>query len=166
MRKIEYDFLRWTSFPSSLKIVNDEPEKRWLWYRTPVHEIDVKGGELVSITFDMRGENVSSGTPSHVVVNWFDGTRWSRLLSSGHGRSGTFDWETFPNSRGLPSNVQKIRWGIAGGVGITWFDNFKLYLNGELIYKNTFDNWLPYIIGGGIVTVAGVAGVTKLVKIW
>ena len=149
VRKIEYDFLTWTSFPSSIKLLNDEPTGfvglRILW------DYPVKGGETVKVEAMVKGENLSD---SHMYIRWWDGRNW-RDAGVEWLPKGTFDWRKFTMTRTIGTPARLLRISIAGGrglagkLGITWVDDVKVWINGELIYANDFSCWNPYI-GAGI----------------
>jgi len=37
-----------------------------------------------------------------------------------------------------------------------WFDDLKIYVNGEQVLQDNFSNWTPYLVGGTLI--GGVAG--------
>jgi len=160
--------MTFTSWPSSLKIVN--PHERTLWIGRLYEKLLVTPNVPVSVKINVKQENVTEAR-SELTFDGWNGDTWQRIDSL-FIPGGTFDWTQCTKEVILPSNVTTIRSNLGSGGGTqefpakTWFDDLIIYQNGELIYENTFDNWLPYIIGGGIITVAGVAGVTKLMKIW
>ncbi|RLJ01576.1 MAG: hypothetical protein DRP08_05350, partial [Candidatus Aenigmatarchaeota archaeon] len=94
MRKTEYDFLTWTSFPSSLKIINDEP--RWLFYPCDVVQVDptlpysctvkVKQLNVRKVREDLWGSGIR-------IMVW-DGKEW-KSRGGVEFPLGTWDWSTF-----------------------------------------------------------------------
>jgi len=167
LRKWEYDFLVWKSFPSSLKIISNEPRTP-LW-APPSQSFPVNEGDVIGIEVAVKQQNVlDPNFPSIAgITGWRPAEEKWRMFKDVAGRLSHLYLPT------IPLGITAIRFHQVGGpgipekVGITWFDDLKIYQNGELIYENTFDNWLPYIIGGGVLGIVGVAGATtKLMKIW
>jgi len=166
---ISYDFLTWKSFPSSLKIRKGPTGmERWDTGRM----IAVNPGDVVTYEVKVKGTNV--GRFSFMQV--YPKEPWKfkhQFINLPHG---IYEWTmisqtTLPAGTDVesPIGIQLVAGNAYDGVNDVevWFDDLKVYVNDRLVYENTFDNWLPYIIGGGgIVTVVGVAGVTKLMKIW
>jgi len=167
VRRVEYEFLDWVSFPSCIKAINDEVGS--FAGINIIREYPVSGGETIRLECMVKGQNISN---SHVAIAYWDGTRWVRPRGVDYLPKGSFDWLKFLTERTLGPDAQMINvtvwggWGLTSEPAVTKLDDAKVYLNGELIYKNTFDNWLPYIVGGITVTAAGVAGVTKYMKVW
>ena len=58
--------------------------------------------------------------------------------------TGTADWDTYSGETIVPSGAETISCNLWGGFGtpekegITWFDDLKIYQDGELIYENYF----------------------------
>lgn len=166
MRKPEYDFLNWTSFPSSGKVFTDEARyDAWAtWGVSPV--IPVTPGRTLKAEVMVKQQNVMYSR-SHVHMVGYDGKTWRVMPSIPPVETpipvGTFDWKKFLLEETIPSDIIAIRVDPAGGAGspeapgITWFDNLKIYQDDVLIYSNDFTNWNPYI-GAGIGTpIGGVA---------
>jgi len=160
LRKIEYDFLTWTSFPSSIKLINDEPE-RAAWTKF-YNAISVRPGFTLRVQIMAKQENVQYYVGG-LAVEGFDGKEWTRILRTKL-PLGTFDWSIHSQEITVPANVVAIRLNMAGGAGepgrpgITWFDDLKIYQDNVLIYANDFSNWNPYIGAGAGGVVGGVGG--------
>jgi len=99
-RKAEYDFLTWTSFPSSLKIVNDDLERGLVGFTTPT--LPVTPGTF-RIEVQVKQENVTPVAPPHVGRSavfciWYDGEKWHPWEVAFEKREipgGTFNWTKF-----------------------------------------------------------------------
>lgn len=164
MRKVEYDFLVWTSFPSSLKMVNDEAKAHPIFPYEPVRELSVKPGAKVTVTVNVKFQNTRYGD-THVAVDGFTATRERRRLITKRVDSGrgTLDWKPVNFSFDVPGDVVMVTpifWAGAGNSenpGVSWFDDFKIYQDGKLIYANDFNNWNP-IIGTGVGASVGGIG--------
>jgi hypothetical protein len=158
---VEYDFLTWTSFPSSVKLVNDEPEKAtWLLV---FDFLSVKPG--ASIRAEMKAKQEKVLYPKYVsgfAVDGWDGKEWKRIARLAL-PLGNFDWSEQRLDLVVPSGIMAIRGALAGGAGssegvpgFTWFDDLKIYQDDVLIYANDFSNWNPYIgagLGGALTAV-------------
>jgi len=155
MKKAEYDFLTWTSFPSSLRFYNDEREG-WAWREWILITLPKRGGTL-RLEVNVKQENVLY-TRSHIPFSLFDGEKWLPVgtIPTLDFPTGTFNWQTFKYEHALPPATAAIRILPSGGAGspeapgITWFDDLRIYQDGKLIYENKFSNWLPYQIAGAI----------------
>jgi len=161
---VEYDFLTWTSFPSSLKLVNDTTTIEYVWYKV-AEGIPVKPGGKV--TLECMGKQVGhfekekiTGVRLDLMINgkWDPaGFMWLAFPQ------GTFDWKkiSYPVSpKAVPegATVMMVRLYAKGVKGdVAWFDDLKIYQDGVLIYSNSFDNWKPYL-GAGLGAVAGGVG--------
>jgi len=173
----EYDFLHWTSFPSSRKIINYKTDEQIWW--TVVDKLPVEPGKYLTVVVNVKGQNI--GTPaacrSHIAIDCYNENyelfKIPRAMIL-YVPPRTTDWTQLKETVIVPNGAVAILVTTIAGTAqspdlpnISWYDDLKIYQNGELIYENTFDNWLPCIIGGGITTVVvGVAGVTKLMKVW
>jgi len=159
VRAIEYDFLTWTSFPSSLKIVNDVLNS-WHWYSEVGRGTPVKPGGKLKVSVKAKLQNVVSNE-SHVAVDGWNGSSWVRLMDLGV-KTGTIDWAEWNGETTVPAGIQYIRCNLAAGggtpEGITWYDDLKIYQDGALIYANDFSNWNPIIGAGAGAAVGAVAG--------
>jgi len=170
MRRTEYDFLTWQSFPSSAKLIRDESGWTfWPWIKT----IPVSPGVTVKASFKAKQQNVVS-TPSHVKFEGWDGSRWvdgfGAPLKTPRGLPfGSFDWTDFTglHEQTIPPGFSAMRVTVVGGGGtpeapsITWFDDLRIYQDDVLIYAGDFSNWAPIIIPAQIIT--GVAMI-KFIK--
>jgi len=162
-----YDFLAWTSFPSSRKMVNETEEQIW-WEaegRPPVEP-----GRTLTVTVNGRGKDlimhpVTRLGPSHIAVDGLNavGEKVARLITLNF-PIGTFDWRGFKATATVSSDVVTLRINTIAGPGlperpsVTWFDDLKIYMDDVLIYQDDFGNWNPYI-GAGLGGVGGaIAG--------
>jgi hypothetical protein len=77
VRKTEYDFLTWVSFPSSIKMVCDEAAFAGA-LALPDHP--VKGGSKITLKLKLKGENIKAPpNNSHVVFATYDGAKWVEI---------------------------------------------------------------------------------------
>jgi len=161
VRKCEYDFLTWTSFPSSIKLINDEPER---WVNTPKSPpIKVTPRATIRLEVNAKAENMQF--ESGVCVDGWNGREWVRVAPLWRVLllpTGTYDWFKATKEFTIPSGITSIRvwlagtWGTPGIPGITWFDDLKIYMDDKLIYADDFSNWNPYL-GAGFGALAGLA---------
>jgi len=159
MRKAEYDFLTWKSFPSSAKLINDEgPGKYAFWYEYTPEALPVKPGARLKIEVWVKQENVIYGnypTFQEVSLRGFDGSRW-KFIGRVEIPLGTFDWRKLTSEIKVPEDVYAVRWmpyigsGTKTKPGVAWFDDLRIYQDGVLVYEDKFSNWLPYQIAGAI----------------
>jgi hypothetical protein len=152
-RRVEYDFLTWVSFPSSIKLFNPTVELPNVWV-TLFETLAVKPGSKLTVSVWQKVKDVTHEF-SYVLIEGFDGSKWSWLTGvppSGAGGVGTIDWRKYERSITIPSNIVAIRCKLMGAGGlpaITWYDDLKIYQDDVLIYSNDFNNWNP-IIGAGL----------------
>ena len=173
MKEKKHDFLTWKSFPSSAKLTNDEI-KGWAWWGYVYENLSVEPGAVLSIRVKAKQKDVTHHV-SHIPIDGFDGIEWRRMASL-HLPLGTFDWKEHRRDIVVPPSIIAIRSSPAGGAGseelpgITWYDDLKVYQDGDLIFSEDFTNWnsyIPYLIVGGIVSViVGLIGATKALKMW
>jgi len=167
LRNVEYDFLAWTSFPSSLKAVNDGVERRMAGKN--IVDLVVSPGAEIKAVIKAKQQNVL-GPPAPLsrlslvvseagVPPWSDITPKELMFPSG-----TFDWTEFQGVVTVPSGIRILRvvcnggWGTETILGITWFDDLEIYQDDVLIFHEDFSNWNPYI-GAGLGGVGGaIAG--------
>lgn len=163
---IEYDLLRWVSWPSSLRIIN--PERECLRYS--YQNVEVTPGKRLHV--EVMGKKGTSPMGACISINWWDGERWVDLVPDKGipGRifpEGVFDWTLFDFYYvDVPQGTRLIRVQPVGGGGsaekpsVTWFDDLKIYQEGieKPIYKNYFSNWNPYLGAGVGSVVGGLAG--------
>jgi len=141
MRKAEYDFLTWTSFPSSAKLFNDEG-KAWAWWGYVYFGLKVAPGSSLSLRVKAKQENVLY-SHSHIPIGGYDGKEWRRIGALSL-PLGTFDWTEHRRDLTVPNDIIAIASSPAGGAGspdkpgITWFDDLKIYQDDKLIYDNYF----------------------------
>jgi len=158
LRKKEYDFLTWTSFPSSAKLTNDEGGD-WAWWGWIFTNLAVTPGAKLLVKFKAKQQDVLYSV-SHIPVDGYNGKEWRRLWSVSV-PLGTLGWSEYSAEITVPSDVIAIRSSPAGGAGskekpgVTWFDDVEVYLDGKLIFKEGFSNWNPYL---GAVAGAAVGG--------
>jgi len=169
--RMEVDFLTWTSFPSSRRIVNPTTGNAWNVFLGEAEIIvSVKPGSTLRLECNIKragaagGDTVNYGAAVNVLRRvpvtpstprgWF--TMFNILTPPD-----AFDWTKFTAEGKVPSdvNVVAIEYACArakteGGENVAWFDDLKLYQDGVLIYSNDFGNWNPYIGAG----VGGAAG--------
>ena len=164
----EYDFLTWTSFPSSRKMTNETDQQIW-W--EAVGKLVVQPGKKLTVTIKGKGEHLiihpitQLGT-SHIAVDGVDVAGALRRLFNIVFPVGTFDWTEFKENVTISSDVIALRVTTIAGPGlvaqpsVTWFDDLKIYQDDVLIYADDFSNWAPIIIPAQIVT--GVAMIKYL----
>jgi len=162
--KKEYGFLTWTSFPSSLKLFNDEPGEV---YRVDLFTLPVTPGSTLKVEINAKKKNVRFRN-SGLVFEAFNG-RWHYIPSASITVGvGTLDWLKYAGEPWtVPENFTEIRIALTGGSGspeapgITWFDDLKIYKDDKLIYDNYFTAFRP----GKIVPVM-VTPPEVLVRAW
>jgi len=149
MRKAEYDFLSWTSFPSSGKILNDTRASWAYFFDGYTPNLAVTPGSTVTIRVNAKQENVMYMAGGIAVHRYDRATGEWKLLTVLKLPLGSFDWQTFEHIFKVPSNVTVIRCriraggsGVSTSPGITWFDDLKIYMDDKLIYMNKFSNCL------------------------
>jgi len=157
VQKVEYDFLDFISFPSSLKIRNSALTRtgRLLQLTFPV-----KPGDKVVVKVMAKQENVSPQSRNSLIdFNMLINGEWRYWMGLGL-PAGSFGWSPFEITGVAPAGITRFMlrgvWG--GGSGddarpaVTHFDDLKIYHNDKLIYENKFSNWLPYQIAGAVIT--------------
>jgi hypothetical protein len=162
--KTEYDFLTWTSFPSSGKIINELVSDwvNWQWPPESWPLVAVTPGSVLKVVYNVKQQGVTGRALSHFSVDGWNGSNWRRLANVPPEwlPPGTWDWRHVEHSFTVPTDVTLIRFNPAGGdgtpgaPGITWWDDLKIFQDGKLIYVNGFDNWNPYVGAGlgGVLT--------------
>jgi len=171
LRTKEYDFRNWKSFPSSLKLQSDLPD--W-WFSPVIAEIKVTpGSELTSRIF-ARQENVTTVRSSGVAIHGWDGIKETYIAADivvPHGDHP--EWIPLERTVTIPPEITALR--IKPWIGSTlgpeapgtiWYDDLEVYQNGELIYKNKFSNWKPYITGLGAVVGGTIGFVLPVTGAW
>jgi hypothetical protein len=163
MPKLEFDFLSYTSFPSSVKYVNDTPGS-WYWPPIVATNIPVTPGKKLRIEFKAKGTNIQpTGVDKVGCFLWvqaYDGKEWkeiSRVPKFPH-MLGTFNWAAFSGELTVPAGALLVRLGlgIASGTATQpsafWLDDLKVFQDNALIYANDFNNWNPYVgaVVGGV----------------
>jgi len=149
VRKVEYDFITWTSFPSSLKLFSDE-------YRPPppapmaglnITDIIVTPGKNIRVVAKAKQQNVLEPRSRITLYVSKDGRPpWTDLVRDVRLQlpSGTFDWRDYSFTVTIPAGLPYMRVVANGGPGtpeapgITWFDDLKIYQDDKLIYDNYF----------------------------
>jgi len=156
MRRREYDYLDFVSFPSSLRFFNNDPEKTWIGWATD--PISVKSGVPITV----RGWVKLKHGYAVVAVHQFKDGKWQHL-DYVYGRHGTSDWIQYEKTISVPSDIFEIRvtqstmgYGDPQNPTIIKFDDLQVWQEGKLIYENKFSNWLPYQIAGAVITVIPV----------
>jgi len=158
--KESFDFLRWTSFPSSLRADNDEGVNVTFRRR---QFIPIKAPATIRVEGNIKVENGSIEEPAWIaIVGWDAAGR--EIRETWFHTSGVVskNWVKMETSKDMPAGIANIELrmvcagsGVKGKVAITWFDDLKIYANGKLIYANDFSNWNPYI-GAGLGGLSGV----------
>ncbi len=160
-----HDFMNYTSFPSSLKLVNDAKGPDYVW-ATIASDIPVLGGSKITAEVKLK-RNVSAIPTSPYAGIRIDTKRpiptspdhipYSFLLDAG---PGSYDWTKVQNEKTIPAdaNLLLVRIYAKGYKGDTlWLDDLKIYQDDLLIYSNNFSNWWPDIIGVPVAVVGAVA---------
>jgi len=164
LKKTEFDFLTWTSFPSSAKLLSDEVEDYVRW--PPIPHLWVTPGAKIKITLKAKREGTTPARlPSHMTLIGINERGEMRHLFPPFIRlpETPFDWRLFTREETLPTDIVMIGGQCAGGVGITWFDDLRIFMDNKLIYADDFSNWNPYI-GAGALGVASGIGAHQLTK--
>jgi len=141
-----YDFLQWTSFPSSLRVSNDEGIN--IRFRSRQF-IPVKTPATIRIEGNIKVENGSITEPAWIaVVGWNAAGR--EVARFGTGGTVSQNWVKMEASRDMPTGIANIELrmvcagsGTKGKVATTWFDDLKIYQDDELIYDNYFTALRP-----------------------
>ena len=158
----EYDFLVWTSFPSSIKFWDIRAKVGIAVWSDWTPAIAVAPGNLVKVQVNCKQENVLYSTSRAETWGWVEAEkRWRKVfgLWVDIPRGTIPKFKTFTSEMKVPEDITAIRVRVGGGSGspeapgITWFDDLKIYQDDELIYSNDFSNWNPYI-GAGVGAVA------------
>jgi len=174
-KKAVYDFFTWTSFPSSIKLLNDE-EKWWANWPTAIEKypvIPVRPGAELRLQVKAKQENVlNTPEPSHIHVDIYDGTKWVDrhdlflILPVG-----SFPWSAFGFTSAVPAGATAMRYVLMGGSskvpgepGVTWFDDFQVFQDGVLIHQNKFSSWTPYMVAGLGMGAVGLVFIGKRAK--
>ena len=165
---VECDFLSYTSFPSSVKLVNVTDEVIYVWHIV-ADDISIKPGAKVTLECNAKQvRHVVEGEITGVRLDVLVGGKW---LEPGFMwlpfPYGTFDWQRIPpgTRTGIVpagATVMKVALYAKGVKGdVAWFDDLKIFQDDILIYSNDFSNWAPVIIPAEIIT--GVA-IIKYIK--
>ncbi len=160
VKKTEYDFLNWTSFPSSIKLTNDTMTRSGggAFENIPVNPGTVR----VEVNGKTQDVQLIKGSGSYIAF-WghrADGSR--KWIGTCDIRYGTHDWEKAEAELPIPADIVILRGYLIAGGGnkaqpsISWFDDFVIKQNGRIIYENKFSNWNP-VIGAGIGAIIGGA---------
>jgi len=176
MPKVEYDFLNWTSFPSSIKIMND---RNTPFYHVIRRNLPLKGlGAEIKIVVAGKTENVRLPPKGVYPRNSYVGLYADGLEHwTGMGVFdfyGTRDWEVhsatftigkYPATPNVDYRLVNVVLGVPMASpeepSITWFDDLKIYQDGKLIYDNYFTVFRPGRIIPVVVTPPEV-----LVRAW
>jgi len=146
MAKLEYAFLTFTSFPSSVKLINEEARRRGWW--VIFKDLPVIPESKVIVEIKGKAENVQIGSYL-TIYGSADGVTY-RYLDFIVPRStllGTSPWATYTEEykTTIPTDVNFLRGQLVAGQGVTWFDDLKIYQDGVPIYENKFSNWGQFI---------------------
>jgi len=171
MIRREYDFLTWTSFPSSIKLVNDESPQNKPFYKI-AEGIPVKPHATLKAIYKGKTENSTEppGGGNFVMVRLLDAAGRYVTHKVAWIGYGTIDWKDVQAVVTAPSEAAVMEVYIAGAGGrpempaITWFDDLKIYQDDEFIYENKFSNWKPYILAGIIAIPSAIFGLGKLFR--
>jgi hypothetical protein len=167
---VEYDFLTWTSFPSSLKLVNETDREEYVWYRV-AEAIPVKGGAKMTLEANMkqasygkRSRSTSGMSMAGVRIDvWRDSLKGYEGFLWLEAPWGDYDWVNvkYPFSpKAIPSDARYMKVALyAKGFkpATIWFDDLRIYQDGAIIYSNDFSNWKPYIGAGLGAAAVGVS---------
>jgi len=154
-RKVEYDFLNYTSFPSSMKIFNDT-DRRGPWELLTIN-LPITSGANISADIKIKEENAhadptgiwgltlyTSPEPAPRPVGG-QPTPW-KYFNTTHTPLGTHDWvdRSLSKVKVVPVDHRFMLIAIYGSAGspetpcISWFDDLKVYQDDMLIYENKF----------------------------
>ena len=148
MDKIEYDFLVWTSFPSSIKGVNDQGGGH-VFFPMVEKRIPVRPGSTVRIEVNAKQVNVRYSDGDVVASHAYLGETFKGVVSSKPLTRTDFDWTAFKAEFIIPSDVDTIIPVPRGGAGskeapgTTWLDDLRIYQDDVLIYDNYFTALRP-----------------------
>ena len=118
-----------------------------------------KGGSRIKVKVNAKREGTTpTPLPSHFTLIGFNDKGEMRHLFWAFIRlpETPFDWRAFTREETLPADIVRIGGQCAGGVGTTWYDDFRIYQDGALIYSDDFSNWDPIIIPAEIITGAAM----------
>ena len=161
---MEYDFRRWTTFPSSIKLISDESGETGRVV-TPYlfQSLIVKPGSKLTVECKLKGNNIAYARSLVALAGW-NGREWTFREPTIVSPPGTFEWETLRTETIIPSDIKYLRGILAGGggspQGITWYDNLKIYQDDVIIYENKFTApiakgtvmvALPIVMGLGVI---------------
>jgi len=164
-RKTEYDFLDWTSFPSSLKVSDDRGTGYWD-PALPHTKIPIKPPCKIRVEAMVKAENIPS-PPADLGASIFCPTMYADGKVRRYGFTNPFAIEDM----GWIKTTYEIkedagdyllvapRVGGSGQAGVfatSKFDDIKVWIDDVLIYSNDFSNWAPVIIPAEIITGAAI----------
>jgi hypothetical protein len=159
--KAEWDFLVWSTFPSSLKLVNFQTDRDFAY--KPVDKLSVKPGSTVKVEIKAKIQDVAGpiyrwAAGSRIRVTGWYPNREEHMFTEFPDHfigTGTLDWHTVSFEGKIPAEINMISLYLTCGYAsskdkpaTTWFDDLKIYQDGVLIYANDFTNWNPYIGAG------------------
>jgi len=151
----EHDFIKWESFPSSLKMINPESGTRIL--KDIFVNIPITPGSTLKVKLCGRTENVLlvRGIGSYLSMYGSpDGVEYKvvgeKIVPIGYG---THDWRNFEGEFIVPSDELFLRGSLVATAGTSWFDDLEVYQDDKLIYENQFTD-PDYVIRTAIKVVA------------
>jgi len=158
----EYDFLTWTSFPSSFKIINPASDRETMVWHGVVRDLAVNPDLPVLVEVNIKNQNLIWHSFVH-IAGWDETLKkYVHKTSSPVTGPGTKPWTHYRGGYFAPIGSRMIAISLVGRggtspetPGITWFDDLRVFQDDKLIYANDFSNWNPYIgAGAGGVGVA------------
>jgi len=135
-----YDFLVWTSWPSSLKETTTRKEyyfARHLFY----HEILIEPGNRIRVECMAKVENVAVGNGG-MGIRVLDEARRPLVRRTAPVLSGTRPWSIGVTEFTVPEGGMILAvFPVAGGSdgvtpATTWWDDLKIYMDDVLIYDS------------------------------
>ena len=149
MRKRGYDFMSYTSFPSSAKLYNDEPGQ-CSWWGFIFEELAAVPGATFQFKAKVKQQcSLPDRTwVSAIPATYWNGKEWRYLPWVGSTLvtpNESFDWTEISSILGtLPDDAIILRTSPCCGEGtlempsITWYDDIEVYINGKLAFKEEF----------------------------
>jgi len=167
-----FDFLKWTSPPSSLLVVNEKGTSATIWRRgsPELYLVPLPKPGHVRLECNVMTRGAVEEHPAWVAAIGYgpDGRTvprtWFRTNVAYWPR-----WVRISGEHDMPEGVVMLAVrlvaagsGVKGRPATTWYDDLAIYLDGELMYENKFTNWSPYagavlgaVLGGAAAWLSG-----------
>jgi len=135
--KESYDFLQWTSFPSSLKVDNDTGKSANVTRKEAVdlYFVPVTTPARIRLECNIKTQNAVVDQPAWVAIQGYDAK--GNPVTGAHFTSSFAyypDWVKSSAEYDMPAGVVLLAVrlvaagsGVAGKMATTWFDDLKIY---------------------------------------